>query len=176
MPPQEDHLFGISKNLPKIIELDLGEIERNPDQPRKVFDETALRELAASIEQHGLIQPITVKRHADGLGYILVAGERRLRAFELLGRTSIPAIVTKGNADEIALVENVQRQDLSPLEEAEALSRLGQLYGYNQEDLARVVGKARNTVAELLSITTLPEEIKTACRTSDTAPSKSFLI
>src|SRR5512143_1573075 len=118
MPPKEDHLFGTTRGVPRIIELDLAEIHTNPDQPRKTFDEEALQELAASIERHGLIQPITVKKLEDGQGYLLVAGERRLRAHEKLGLSRIVALVTKGDADEIALVENLQRQDLDPLEEA----------------------------------------------------------
>ena len=170
-----DALFGLSQNLPKLVELRLELIRFNPNQPRKSFDEDSLAELAASIERHGLIQPITVQRLTDGDGYVIVAGERRFRAFQHLGRETIPAIVTTGNADEIALIENLQREDLKPIEEAEALARLMEIHQYNQEQLAQVVGKKRNTVNEILRLTTLPDEIKAECRTSDTPP-KSVLI
>ena len=145
-----DALFGLSQNLPKLVELRLDLIRFNPNQPRKSFDEDSLAELAASIERHGLIQPITVQRLTDGDGYVIVAGERRFRAFQRLGRETIPAIVTTGNADEIALIENLQREDLKPIEEAEALARLMEIHQYNQEQLAQVVGKKRNTVNEIL--------------------------
>lgn len=170
-----DALFGLSSRAPKLIELRLEIIALNPNQPRKSFDEESLSELAASIEQHGLIQPITVQRVAAGDSYIVVAGERRFRAFQRLGRETIPAVVSTGNADEIALIENLQREDLKPLEEAEALARLMELHQYNQEQLAKIVGKKRNTINEILRLTTLPDDIKAECRTSDTPP-KSVLI
>jgi ParB family transcriptional regulator, chromosome partitioning protein len=172
----KDVLFGISADLPRIIEIGLQKLRPNPDQPRSNFSEEALRELAGSIEQHGLIQPIAVieDRENEG-GFIIVAGERRYRAYKLLGKDTIPAITTSGNPDEIALIENMQREDLSPIEEAEALEKLMGRHNYKQEDLAKVIGKARTTVVELLSLNNLPEEIKSECRTSDIA-SKSVLI
>ncbi|WP_261771972.1 ParB/RepB/Spo0J family partition protein [Nitrosococcus oceani] len=101
----------------------LTNLRENPDQPRKAFDEAALQKLADSIEQHGLIQSITVASDpGNEEGYMVVAGERRFRAFKQLGRETIPAIVTQGNRDEIALIENLQRENLNPLEEAEALA------------------------------------------------------
>jgi ParB family chromosome partitioning protein len=172
----KDVLFGISGDLPRIIEIGLQKLRPNPDQPRSNFSEDALRELAGSIEQHGLIQPIAVvEDHENEGGFIIVAGERRYRAFKLLGKETIPAITTSGNPDEIALIENMQREDLSPIEEAEALEKLMGRHHYKQEDLAKVIGKARTTVVELLSLNKLPEEIKSECRTSDIAP-KSVLI
>jgi ParB family transcriptional regulator, chromosome partitioning protein len=172
----KDVLFGISGDLPRIIEIGLQKLRPNPDQPRTNFSEEALRDLAGSIEQHGLIQPIAVveDRENEG-GFIIVAGERRYRAFKLLGKETIPAITTSGNPDEIALIENMQREDLSAIEEAEALGKLMEKHNYKQEDLAKVIGKARTTVVELLSLNNLPEEIKSECRTSDIA-SKSVLI
>lgn len=166
--------FDTSLDLPRIVEVDLDRLMPNPDQPRKTFDEAALRELAASIERHGLIQPVTVKEAADDR-YLLVAGERRYRAHQLLGRSTIPAILTQGNPDEIALIENLQREDLNPLDAAEALATLMERHRYSQEDLGRAIGKNRVTVNELLRLNTLPQKIKEECRTSDTLR-KSMLI
>jgi ParB family chromosome partitioning protein len=170
-----DALFGTS-GLPKLVELRLEVIQTNPNQPRKTFDEGALRELASSIESHGLIQPITVRRLPDDDSYMVVAGERRLRAFQLLERQTIPAIISTGSADEIALIENLQREDLKPLEEAEALEALRQQHGYTQEELARIVSKAKSTISELLSLNELPAPIKAEVRTSELPVSKSVLI
>jgi ParB family transcriptional regulator, chromosome partitioning protein len=166
-------MFGLSTNFPKVIEIELSRIVANPDQPRKTFDPVSLQELAQSIEQHGLLQPITVKPHESDL-FMLVAGERRYRAHELLKKPTIFAIVTDGNVQELALIENVQREDLHPVELARALSDLMESRSYTQEDLGRVIGKARNTVASLLSLNNLPEEIRVECPTSDI--SKSVLI
>src|SRR3954470_10957801 len=169
-----DPLFGPSGKLPKLVELRLETIRLNPDQPRKTFNEATLAELASSIEQHGLLQPITVKRVPDEDKYLLVAGERRYRAVQKLTRPTITAIITDGNVDEIAVIENLQREDLKPLEQAEALARLMEKHSYTQEQLAKVIGKARTTVTELLQLTGLPEEVKQESRTSDIP--KSVLI
>lgn len=167
-------MFGASADLPRIIELDIARVEANPDQPRKFFDESALMELAQSIEAKGLLQPILVKA-LEGERYMIVAGERRFRAHQLLSRPTIAAVLTEGDTDEVAIIENVQRENLRPMELAESLGRLMETHGYTQEDAAKVIGKARNTVTELLSLLKLPEAIKAQCRTSDIA-SKSFLI
>ncbi len=169
-------MFGASADLPRIIELDLDKVQPNPNQPRKMFDEVSLREIADSIEATGLLQPILVKP-LDGLAgvYEIVAGERRYRAHGLLGRATIAAVIASGNTDEIAIVENVQREDLKPMELAESLDRLMHTHGYTQDVVAKVIGKARTTVTELLSLNKLPESIKAECRTSDIA-TKSFLI
>ena len=176
--PKRDFFFGTSPDLPKIVEVNLSEIHPNPDQPRKTFDEAKLRELAASIERQGLLQPIIVQKRAAGDGgYLLVAGERRFRAHQLLEKATIPAILTEGNPDEIALIENIQREDLNPLEEAEALERMMDRYHYTQEELGKVIGKAQNTVSEVLQLNTLPPSIKDEYRTSDTRTmSKSALV
>lgn len=166
--------FETSLDLPRIVEVDLDRIAPNPDQPRKTFDEMTLQELAVSIEKHGLIQPVIVKETA-GDTYMLVAGERRYRAHKLLSRTTIAAIVTQGNPDEIALIENLQREDLNPIEAAEALATMMDRYHYNQEELGRTIGKNRVTVNELLRLNTLPQKIKEECRMSDTMR-KSVLI
>jgi ParB family chromosome partitioning protein len=170
-----DVFFGTSPDLPKIIELDLDQIHPNPDQPRKTFNEEALQELAASIDKHGLIQPVTVKENPDG-GYILVAGERRYRAHKLLGKPTIPAILTQGNVDEIALIENIQREDLNPLETAEALAQMMQRYRYTQEELGKVIGKAQNTVSEFLKLNSLSSKVKEEYRTFDTDFPRTVLI
>ena len=175
---KKDFFFGTSPDLPKIVEVNLNEIHPNPDQPRKTFDEEKLRELAHSIERQGLIQPIILKKRdtSEG-GYLLVAGERRFRAHQLLEKTTIPAIITQGNPDEISLIENIQREDLNPLEEAEALERMMARYHYTQEELGKVIGKAQNTVSETLQLNNLPSLIKEDYRTSDNrAVSKSALI
>ena len=173
---QHGALFA-SANLPRVVEIDLGKLRPNPDQARMLFDDAALRELAASIAQHGLIQPISIAPDPDRSlndGYIIVAGERRYRAYQLLERTTIPAIITSGDPAEIAVIENLQRENLHPLEEARALHHLMQRHGYTQEVVSKVVGKARNTVTSLLRLTTLPQRIQEECPTSDI--SKSALI
>jgi len=159
---------------PRIVEIDLHDLHPNPDQPRKTFSEESLIELAASIERHGLIQPITVKRLDSGT-YLLVAGERRFRAFERLGRPTIPAIVTTGDAEEIALIENIQREDLNPLEEAEALARMMDRHRYTQEQLGQVVGKSQAAVSQVLGLLNLPETIKAEYRAAPRS-SKSLLV
>jgi ParB family transcriptional regulator, chromosome partitioning protein len=172
-------MFGTSADLMRVIEIDLDKISPNPEQPRKFFDEIALNELADSIEKNGLLQPILVKKinsadHASET-YFIVAGERRYRAHKQIGKATIAAVITAGDTDEVALIENIQREQLRPLETAEALDRLMATHGYTQDAVGKVIGKARNTVSELLSLLKLPESIKADVRTSDTA-SKSMLI
>ncbi|HYH22262.1 MAG TPA: ParB/RepB/Spo0J family partition protein, partial [Azospirillum sp.] len=140
-----DALFGLSADFPRLIEVDLARIARNPDQPRKRFDEDSLNELAQSIDRHGLKQPILVQEDGDG-GYRLVAGERRLRASALLGRKTIFAIVTEGDPDELALIENIQRVDLDAMEQAGAFARLIERHGYTHEALGRVIGRSQADV------------------------------
>jgi ParB family transcriptional regulator, chromosome partitioning protein len=169
------NLYGRSPEMPRIIEIELTKLRPNPDQPRKRFNEETIKELAESIKQHGLIQPISVVTDPESQdGFVIVAGERRYRAHQHLEKTTITAIITKGNSDEIALIENIQREDLSPMDQAEGLANMMEKHGYKQEELARVVGKSRPTVTELLSLNTLPEDIKEECRTFDVP--KSFLV
>jgi len=165
-----------SADLPRVVEIDLIKLRPNPDQSRLIFDEVALRELANSIEQHGLIQPISIAPDPghSSEGYIIVAGERRYRAHQLLNRTTIPAIITSGDPAEIAVIENLQRENLHPLEEAYALNNLMQKHRYTQEVVGKVIGKARNTVTSILRLTTLPQIIQDECPMSDI--SKSALI
>lgn len=139
----------------------LSQIDNNPDQPRKRFDEEQLEELKESILAHGLLEPIIV-RPVDGR-YEVVVGERRWRAAQMAGLTEIPAIVrslTEREAMEIALVENVQREDLSPLEEAEAYKRLMEEFSLTQEEIAERVGKKRSTIANRLRLLELDPEIR----------------
>lgn len=173
------NLFGkVSPNLAKVKEIDIASIVPNPDQPRQTFNEDSLRELADSIARHGLLQPVTVKRKEDEEGkYTLVAGERRFRAHQLLGRLTIPSIVlTSGNTDELSIIENLQREDLNPIEEAEALAKLMARYDYTQEALGKVIGKAQATVSNLLNLTKLPTQIKQEYSTSNNRVSKSLLM
>jgi ParB family chromosome partitioning protein len=170
-----DPLFGLSKSFPKLMEIELTKLRPNPNQPRKTISEEGLEDLARSIAEQGLLQPIIVKEQGDST-YIVVAGERRWRAHERLGKQTIFAILTDGNPDELAIIENLQREDLSPLDEAEALGRLMERYGYTQEQLGRVIGKRQSTVSEMLRLTTLPEEIKREYRAPDTVVSKTVLI
>ncbi|HUK99229.1 MAG TPA: ParB/RepB/Spo0J family partition protein [Nitrospirota bacterium] len=144
-----------------IIEVELDKIIQNSYQPRKNFNDEKLKELAASIKEQGVIQPIIV--HRAGSGYQLIAGERRWRASRLAGLKTIPCIVkeaTKRELLEMSLIENIQREDLNPLETAEAYKRLQDEFKLTQEDLARRVGKERSTVTNSLRILSLPKEVK----------------
>ena len=122
--------------------------------------------MAESIKANGVIQPI-VLRQGDDNKLFLVAGERRMKAAQLAGLESIPAILTEGNPIEISLIENLQRENLKPVEEAEALEKMIKEFSYTQEQLAHVIGKARSTVTEILSLNRLPETVKDECRRAD---------
>lgn len=156
-----------SQDAQRIIELRLDEIVPNPYQPRKHFDEEGIRDLAASIKRHGHLQPIAVQKRPDSEGYMIVAGERRFRALQFLARETVNAVVVRGNPQELALIENLQRENLKPLEEAEGLASLMESHGYTQEELAEVVGKSRVSVTETLRLNDLPPAIKEECRTFD---------
>jgi ParB family chromosome partitioning protein len=134
-------------------------IKPNPLQPRQHFDEQSIEELADSIRARGLLQPIIVRRERDG-GYTLIAGERRLRAAERAGVGLVPAILSDDDLLEVALEENVQREDLSPLEEAEALAALAAERGLSHAELAQVIHKSRPYVSNTLALTRLPREVK----------------
>ena len=161
--------FSTSLDFPQILELRLEQIVPNPDQPRKTFSIESLGELAASIERHGLIQPITVRHlESEDNQYLLVAGERRYRAFEQLGRETIPAILTTGDPEEIGLIENIQREDLNPLEEVDAMVRMMERHHYTQEQLGQIVGKSQAAISKTLGLLSLPEIIKTEYREAPT--------
>lgn len=146
----------------EIREVEVSRIKANPNQPRQRFDEDKLKELAESINQKGLIQPIVVRPLEEG--YELVIGERRLRAVQQLQLEYIPSIIyekiSKKETMELALIENIQRENLNPIEEAEAYRVLLQEFGLSQEELASQVGKDRSSVANSLRLLTLPEKIR----------------
>ncbi len=158
-PPTE--ALSDDSNAPDLL-VALDKIRPNPRQPRIAFDESALAELSASIRVQGIIQPLLVRRMSGG-DFELVAGERRLRAAERAGLTHVPVFVrdlSDGESLELALVENLQRDDLSPLEEAAAYQRLIDEFGHTQEEVAGRVGKSRPAVANALRLLRLPESIK----------------
>jgi ParB family chromosome partitioning protein len=147
-----------------VREITIGQIEPNPDQPRQRFEQGALEELAASIRQHGVVQPLVVSRLTDDR-YRLIIGERRWRAAKLAGLTQVPVVIketTEGARLELALVENVQRADLNPVEEAEAYGRLMQEFGLTQQQVADRVGRSRAAVANTVRLLSLPETLKRA--------------
>ena len=144
-----------------VREVEVSRIRRNPNQPRMQFDEQALEELADSIRERGVLQPILLR--SDGDGYMIVAGERRWRAAQRAQLHSIPAIVREideSTTAELALIENIQRQDLNPLEEAEGYRQLIERHGHTQEDVGRIVHKSRSHVANLLRLLDLPEFVR----------------
>ncbi|MBQ1474587.1 MAG: ParB/RepB/Spo0J family partition protein [Ruminococcus sp.] len=146
----------------EVVTLKISQIEPNRNQPRRTFDEDALQELALSISEHGVLQPILVRPMIYG-GYQIVAGERRYRASRMAGLTEIPAIVrelTDSETMQIALIENLQRSDLTTLEEAMGYQTLMDEYDFSQEDVARIVGKSRSAVANTLRLLSLPDEVK----------------
>ncbi|MCP1615071.1 ParB family chromosome partitioning protein [Azospirillum lipoferum] len=156
----KDALFGLSRHAPHLVEVPVDRIAPNPNQPRREFDEEDLRGLAASIERHGLQQPIGVRQTADDQ-WQLVYGERRLRAMRLLGRETIFGILFTGDDDEeIAIVENLQRSDLNPLEESDALARLAERHGYSHRQLAEALGRKKTYVTMMLSFQRLAPAIR----------------
>jgi ParB family chromosome partitioning protein len=150
---------------PSVEQVDIDLIAPNPYQPRTVFDPEAVTELAESIKEHGVIQPLIVTRPADrsGAPYHLIAGERRLLASRQAGLTKVPVIIKEASPQallELALVENLQRQDLGALEEAHAFKRLGEEFDLTQEQIATRVGRSRSAVANSIRLLTLSEEIQ----------------
>jgi len=146
----------------RIIEISVSAVKSNPDQPRRDFNETEIRELAESIKSAGLIQPVIVRRVDDD--YVIVAGERRLRASQMAGFRKIKAIVMTAGEEEnliLSLVENIQRTDLNPLEEAEAYKILSGRFKLKQQNIADRIGKDRATIANTMRLLNLPDEIKT---------------
>ncbi len=149
----------------KLTEIPVASIRRNPYQPRVTFDEESIAELAQSIRQVGLIQPLVVRKAPDG-AFELVAGERRLRAVKSLGMENVTCIVEQGMEDEssamMALIENLQREDLHYLEEAQCYNTLLSTYNLTQEELAARLGKSQSSIANKLRLLRLPEEVKSA--------------
>lgn len=150
-----------TENGEYIINIPISLIDVNKEQPRKYFDEQAIAELAASIDANGLLQPIALTK--NGERYTIVAGERRYRAFRYLNRTEIPAIVknlTKQQSMELALVENIQRSDLNPIEEALAIDSLIKEFGYTQQELSARLGMSRSALANSIRLLSLPKDIQ----------------
>ncbi len=151
----------VDSNEETVEEIKIKDLRPNPYQPRKTFDEDALSDLKESIQQHGVLQPVIVRKSIKG--YDIVAGERRFRAAQQAGLTTIPAIVREFSETlmrEIALLENLQREDLSPLEEAEAYASLLDHLSVTQEELAKRLGKSRPHIANHLRLLTLPDEVQ----------------
>lgn len=162
----------ISNNQPGsegLREIEIESISPNPEQPRKVFNADAIKDLAASIKEQGVLQPVIV-REAGGGAYYLIAGERRWRAAREAGLNKIPVTVkdiSSGESLEIAIIENIQRDDLNPVETADAFQRLISEYKYTQEELSKRVGKERATIANYLRILKLPPTVKTFINDED---------
>jgi ParB family chromosome partitioning protein len=164
-PPPSAPVAAAAAPGRSVLSLPVEAVERNPEQPRKRFDEAKLEELAASIRQHGIVEPILVRK--EGGRYRILAGERRWRAAQRAGLKEVPALVreaTDREAFELALVENLQRADLNAIEEAEAYEVLATDHGLTQEEIAARVGKERSTVANALRLLKLPEEVRDAVR------------
>lgn len=150
-----------AEGAPAAREVSLDAIAPAPHQPRQRFDEARLEELAASIRAHGILSPVILREGRDG--YELVAGERRVRAARLAGLATIPAVIREASsarALELALVENIQREDLNPVEEAEAYRRLMDEFGLTQEEMARRVGRDRTSIANALRLLRLPRKVR----------------
>lgn len=157
----EETIVDEAKKNNEIVELNLSELRPNPYQPRKVFDDEALNELASSIKENGVFQPIIVKKTVKG--YDIVAGERRFRASKLAGRTTIPAIIKDFTDEEmmnISLLENLQREDLTAIEEANAYKAMIDSIGLTQEELANKVGKSRSHITNTLGLLKLPKSVQ----------------
>lgn len=156
---EKDIIDSTSKK--DILEVKLTEIRSNPYQPRKTFNEETLQELAESIKEHGIIEPVILKKTIKG--YEIVAGERRTKAAKLAGLEAIPAVVRDFNDQEmmeIALLENIQREDLNPIEEASAYQKIIEFGGLTQEEFAHKFGKSRSHVTNMLGLLNLPSEVK----------------
>lgn len=163
MPPASEPAV-LAEGEQRIIQIPIEAIERNPHQPRVHFDHAQLEDLISSIKEHGVIQPIVVTKQPDGR-YQLIAGERRLRASTIAGLSTIPAIVREANdlqKLELAIIENIQRQDLNPIEEAKAYMRLIEEFGMTQDDVGKKMGKSRPQVGNIVRLLQLPEEIQHA--------------
>lgn len=159
----------IDEKTEQVQEISLDDIRPNPYQPRKTFDEEALKELADSIQLNGVFQPI-ILRQSSVKGYEIIVGERRVRASRLAGKESIPAIIREFDEQamiEIAVIENLQREDLSPLEEAEAYQMMSDKLKLTQAQVAERVGKSRPYIANYLRLLTLPEDVKVLLRNGD---------
>lgn len=144
-----------------VLEIEIDKIKANPNQPRKNFDQEALEELAASIKIHGIVQPIILNKQDDDT-YLIIAGERRYRAAKLCGLKTVPAVVknyTEKQVKEVSIIENLQREDLNPVEAARSIKELMEEYGLTQETVSERIGKSRSNVANTLRLLTLSPEV-----------------
>ncbi len=151
-----------SEDSRRTVTLKISELQPNRNQPRREFDEKSLAELADSISQHGVLQPLLVRPFLDG-GYQIVAGERRYRAARMAGLTEVPVVIrdlSDSETMQLALIENLQREDLTPVEEALGYRQLMDEYNLKQEDVSRVVGKSRPAIANALRLLALPDDIQ----------------
>ncbi len=163
---------AMDNNSADFLILPISKIETAPNQPRKKFDEVLLRELAESIAEHGIIQPLTVRKLASGY-YQIIAGERRWRAARMAGLSELPVRIIEADdkkAMELALVENLQREDLNPMEEAEGFKALMEEYSFTQEQVAERVGVSRPAVANALRLLSLPKSVKAMVETGEISP------
>jgi len=161
---KNDDLKSIANEL---VELNIEDIVPNPNQPRKYFDDIKLRELSESIKHSGLLQPIIVSNNKHDGKYLIIAGERRYRASKIAGLTKIKAIVLDLEDQEVlknAILENVQREDLNPIEEASGYRKIIDTFNYTHEQLAKEIGKSRAHITNLLRVLTLPDEVQSAVR------------
>lgn len=157
-----DALLGDNNSGSETLTLRLTQIEPNKEQPRKTFDDEKLNELAASIKEHGLIQPIVVSPSTNGTTYRIIAGERRFRASRIAGLREVPVKVLdvdEAEIKKIGLVENIQREDLNPVEESMAIKQLLDEYDIKQEDLAKTIGKSRSYISNSVRLLNLPETV-----------------
>ena len=157
----ENSIIEEAKSNDSIVEIPLSELRANPYQPRKNFDEEALNELSESIKEHGVFQPIIVKKSIKG--YEIIAGERRVRASKMAGKTTIPAIIKDFSDDEmmqIALLENLQRENLTAIEEAKAYKSIIESLNITQDELAKKVGKSRSHITNILGLLKLPASVQ----------------
>jgi len=157
---KEENVVEVENLKGKVLEIEIGLIDRNENQPRKNFDEKALKELSQSIKQHGIIQPLILQK--NGERYLIVAGERRFRAARMAGLKTVPAILKeydKQQLSEVSIIENLQREDLNPIESAKAIQALIEEFHLTQEEVADKLGKSRPAVANTLRLLTLPEEV-----------------
>ena len=174
-PASRSSMVGYEDN--QLLHVPLDHIRPNPDQPRKSFGKDALADLAESIGKRGVLQPILITPDPDRPErFLLVAGERRWRAAQIAGLRTIPTIFKRGiDTLELAIIENLQREDLNPVEEAEGLSTLKERQKYTDEQLGHLLGKSRVAVTELLALTRLPDEIKTQVRAEESISRRQLL-
>lgn len=163
-----DPYIDLSPAAPGVTEVRVQEIDTNAEQPRKRFDETSLKELAASIAVHGIVQPLIVKQRGER--YMIIAGERRFRAARLAGLATVPVLVTdydEAAIHEVSLIENIQRENLNPVEEAAAIRFLMQQHDMTQEEVAERLGKSRPAIANALRLLQLPEPVIDKLKTGE---------